>query len=252
MAIFSQIPALVQMAMSYSQMRMAKDFEKQAGARPIYERPDEVMDALNMARTRAARSEMPGLGEAREMQREAGASAMNTARQASRTPAEMMGMAANVSANQMRGANQIGMQNAAYIDSAERDYMNQTRAMGEYADKEFEMNKFLPYMQNMAAASALRGAGMQNFMGGTNDFFGGLDRQTQAIGSLLTGKPGMMSSGQSGSQSSGFSVPSSNFQTQQLPADNGVYLNPNTVLPGGFNYRTPRLDFNRAAYTGFN
>jgi hypothetical protein len=139
----------------------------------MYETPQEVLDALNLAKTRASRGEMPGQGIAREMTREAGASSMNIARQAARTPSDLIGAAVGLGGNQMRAANQMAMNTAQYQDNAENAVMGQLNNVAQYRDKEFMLNEREPYMQAMAASSALRGAGLQNAMSGIGDIAGG-------------------------------------------------------------------------------
>jgi hypothetical protein len=221
----AKMPALAQFGMSLYQMRMAKRFEEQAGERPEYQIPEEVQQALTLARARASRGDMPGASMAREMQREAAATGMDMSRRAARSPAEIMAAATGISGNQMRAANELGVQTARYTDMAERDLSGQLNQMGSYRDKQFDINQFQPYMQNMAAASALRGAAMQNFMGGTSDFFGGASRGTQAAGN-------MAQMGQFGS-----------FQTGQPQQPSGMLINPNQQLgnPFGIQIRQPNL-----------
>ncbi len=38
--------------------------------------------------------------------------------------------------------------------------------LAEYKDKEFQMNQMNPYQETMQAAEAMKGAGIQNLMGG--------------------------------------------------------------------------------------
>jgi hypothetical protein len=134
-------------------------------------------------------------------------------------------------------------QTARYTDMAERDLSGQLNQMGSYRDREFEINQFQPYMQNMAAASALRGAAMQNLMGSAQDFFGGASRNASA----------MENNPQFNNGFSGFNNTQSNAQSS------GVLINPNQQLgnPYGITIRQPNLDpsfnysTNRNSFTDF-
>jgi hypothetical protein len=137
----------------------------------------------------------------------------------------------------------MGLQNASYRDSTEQQYMGALNTAGAYSDKEFEINQMAPYMQHMAAASAMRGAGMQNFMGGTQDLFGGMQRQAEAAGSFMTGNPKMLAGGgamkQGGTQQSTFNPGYNMYSPDRFSA------------VGGFNYQSPALDFTRASFTQY-
>lgn len=232
------VPALTQMAMAAYQLRMARRFERQAGERPVYERPPEVNQALQLARTRSMRTEAPGMNIAREMMRESGASAVNAARQAARTPGDLSRAAVGVAEGQMRGANQMAYQNAQFRDAAEGQYMGALNTAASYSDKEFELNQMAPYMQNMAASSAMRGAGMQNVMGGVNDLFGGASKF--AMAKELQGNQ----MGQPMSAMQGMSQNNNRYTPGMFELQYGQQMMPNRFRQGQNN-----LDFSTAAFS---
>lgn len=226
-SIFAGAGSLVSTGAGIAQYISGRRRERNAGDRPQYQTPKEVEDALNLARTRASRGQMPGEGIAREMTREATASSMNVARQAARTPSDLIGAAVGLGGNQMRAGNQLALSRAQYQDNAEAQLTNQLGFTAQFRDKEFELNEREPWMQEMAAASAMQGAGLQNIVGGVGDLSGGM-------ANIFYGQ--YLKEGMQGNR----------FQPNQ-PSISGAGINPNVNLQNSFmnQVQPPRFNSRR-------
>lgn len=177
-------PAL-QTGLGIYQLAKANKFAK--AKRPNYMIPSDVTDNVNIAKNAYGASTMyglPGQGKVLASLYKNQANSLNKIGQSQQTPASALGTIAAVDANTKNATNSLGV-NAANFRAGQ---MNQTRGelmgakniLAGYKDKEFKYNKDDPYQASMAAASALRGAAI-------NNLFGGITSADNAM-ALVTGK----------------------------------------------------------------
>jgi hypothetical protein len=113
---------------------------------------------------------LPGMGRIQSGIAQSQAAAQQGIMQSQQSPsAQLLGMAA-VNANTNRAVADLGMQAAGFrqqnMDNARVGMMSAREALARYRDREFELNKLNPFMDEMYAKGALRGSSMQNVYGG--------------------------------------------------------------------------------------
>lgn len=157
-------------ALGVYQLAKAAQFAKKP--RPNYIVPKEITDNANMAKSAYGASTMyglPGQGKVLAGMYRNQANSLNAINQSQQSPTAMLGGIAAVDANTKNAANTLGM-NAANFRA---NQMRQTRGevyntggiLASYKDKAFKYNQDDPYQASMAAASAMRGAAINNLFG---------------------------------------------------------------------------------------
>lgn len=180
------LPAQIQkMVLAARQNKLAKKFEQQQ--RPTYETPTEIIEATDMARNAYLD---PNLRGQRLMEEKLGAQTAGLVREmkegAGGANALMAGLAGagrgmGTAMNQLNlAANQQNQMDQRMLDQA------LARQAG-YTDKEWELNKFQPYQDAAAAASALRQASATNLY----DSLKGIGGVAASTGMFAPGGEGM-------------------------------------------------------------
>lgn len=172
----------LQSAAGIAQYAKGRQLAKGA-VRPTYEIPKEIADNLSQAQMEALQGLPPeqvkqyvenvqrqvGFGLTALGERKAGIAGLATLTQQG-TDAYKDLLSADAAARQ---ANL-------------RQLMNAREQMAGYKEKEFELNKLLPYQEQVQAAQAMTGAGMQNIMGGLTSAQGALE--TKYLADIYAGK----------------------------------------------------------------
>ena len=125
--------------------------------------------------------------------------------------AEGMGAITDLYSNQMGQQQQIGIQNAAYKDQAQKDNMQNLNTAGEWEQKAWEVNEYNPYLQAQQKASQLDTAGrmgqwegLKTKMGSWAESFQGMGGALDDIGSEAAGLIGKGAPGIGGIVSAAF------------------------------------------------
>lgn len=176
-------PALItggaQTALGLYQLGKAAQFAKKP--RPNYTTPTAITDNVNLAKNAYGASTMYGLpGEGKILNRlgKSQANSINAINQSQQSPAAMLAGVSSVDANTKNTIAGLGVDAAKFrfnnMNTTRSGLMGANNILAQYKDKEFKYNQDDPYQASMAAASALRNGGINNFFGGSAAVLGGL------------------------------------------------------------------------------
>lgn len=159
------IPGIVQAGAGLAQLIKGSRGQKNL-QRPEYEMPAEAKNAYAMAAANYAdRANAGGANYQRQAIDMAAMNALGAATQRGGGLASVSSILAN-SNNAMQQAN-VGADNA--MQQRLMALMAQSQNVADYRDKEFQMNKYAPYVQKYNENREMLGAGMQNMFGGLNN-----------------------------------------------------------------------------------
>lgn len=169
-AVISAVPALYQAGSGIVQSITGK---KLRSKRPKYNIPGEAFQNLNDATSAYNASTaygLPGQGRIQNNLLQSQASAQQGIMQSQQSPsAQLLGLTA-VNANTNRTMADLGINSAQFrqqnMNQMRAGMMSAREALARYRDREFELNKLNPFMDEMYAKGALRGSSMQNVYGG--------------------------------------------------------------------------------------
>lgn len=194
----SQIPSMVyQFNLSKQQKEEADKLKKELDATDItYTRPDEISQNVNSAKMLANQ----GLPSA---QRQAAEQDIMRTQNFAVNAASERGGGLNAISNIQQSTGDM-YRNLASMDAQQRlqniqNLQNQQALAATYADKEYELNVYQPFMRKLQSMQDLKGASIQNRMGALNQN-SQLAQQIASAGLQASGQ-GMGYSG--GGQSSG-------------------------------------------------
>lgn len=158
------VPQLVKLFQSADQARKARQFA--STPRPSYEIPQAVKEYLNQAKFNAMASGLPGAGQLEAKQAQQQANAIGAIQRTQQSPSAMLAGIAAVDQNAKNGGLDLAVKGAQYRAGQQGQYYNALQQMGKQQMAQWEWNKKSPYLNAMAAASALRNASMRNLQGG--------------------------------------------------------------------------------------
>lgn len=161
-ALAGGISAGFQLYSGLKQLRQASQINP--GARPTYATPEAVKQATGIAQNNA-NSAMPGFGQAIAR---LGANTASTIKAAQETgsPNNALAVIAAAGDSQNNATNSLATQNAQFMRQGSMALMGQLNTVGQYQDKEWQLNKQKPYEDAVAAKAALTQAGNTNLAGG--------------------------------------------------------------------------------------
>lgn len=133
--------------------------------RPIYDMPEEVNQALNVAKNQAY-GNMPGYELAKSNIEQAGASQWSRARESASSGSDLLGFLAAQGVGQNRSMNQLAAQNQSYQSTMQQRLQQMLLNKAGWKDKEFQYNQAQPYAESQTAANVLTEGGIQNIFGG--------------------------------------------------------------------------------------
>ena len=141
--------------------------------RPNYEIPSTVGEELAMSRM-MANGRMPGINYAKMRLDQNAASAAYRMNRSASNPNQILAGAAAIQANSDVASR--GLLEAEAGDQYRRlaNLSRSLRMMGEYKDKEFQLNKMEPYQDKARTKAALVQGGLLNLFGGVGESMNGL------------------------------------------------------------------------------
>lgn len=169
----SVIPSAYKFFSGLNQVNQGKRMRSQL-VRPTYVTPNEIFKNTDLARTQFLDTRLPGQSVAENKLQGNTGQAINLANQYGRTPAEIMSVITGANANENNSFNDLATKASERQLMDLRNYQDTLNTEAGYKNKEFEYNKWLPYVQDAQAAAAMIGAGNQNIYGGINDATSGL------------------------------------------------------------------------------
>lgn len=157
------LPAIIQGFTGLSQLFQGKD-KLDGLQRPTYEIPNEVKQALTLARANYADQNMPGQAAMIDQNNLAAANAA----QAALAGGGGLSSIAGIQAAQSAQANKIGIEAQNYQRQDEQQYAQQLANMADYKQQEWQINTFAPYQEKYQEGRQQVGAGQQNLFGAAN------------------------------------------------------------------------------------
>ncbi len=146
---------------------------KQA-VRPSYQIPSAVNQYLANAQTMAQNQRLPGQSAIEENISGSTAQGVRAAQESANNPAALMATIAALNANQNNALTDVGVKGAEMQQNNQMNLQGALQNYAGYQDKAFDINQMQPYQQKAAAATALKGAGIQNIWGGVENAGGTL------------------------------------------------------------------------------
>lgn len=141
--------------------------------RPTYNIPSAENNYLANAQAMAQNSRLPGQSAIEENIGGSTAGAIR-AGQESGDPVAQMALLAGVNANQNQALTNVGVQGAQMQQQNKMNLQGALQNYAGYQDKAFDINSMQQFQDKTKAASALKGAGIQNLWGGLENIGGSL------------------------------------------------------------------------------
>lgn len=162
--------------------------------RPEMQTPEAINMMMQLSQGRQYQN-LPGMNIAQNQLGQSTASGLNAINEMS-SGAEGIGAIANLYSNQMKGQQNLAMQNAQYQDQNQQQYLGALNDLGNWQQKAWQWNKADPYLMAQEKASQLemmgrqgQWEGLKNKMGswaetfkGAGGFLGNLASQAGAAG----------------------------------------------------------------------
>lgn len=200
--------------------------------RPSYEIPEAVKQQVNQARYLASLRELPGQNV---MENRIGSNigkGVSELKNVSANPADLASNVAKMYSSGNDAINDIGLQ-AGQQWLQNQSLLNQNLGMlGQYQDKQFDINQMQPYRNNMAASSALREGAFRNLSSAGQNIASGIGGyanmmyQQEMLNDLLKKSGSAPSTINEGTtQTSGLDADSA-AQVQREDTSFGNYQNP--------------------------
>lgn len=169
-AVISAVPAVYQAGAGIVQSLKGN---KLRSKRPKYNIPGEAfqnVDDATSAYNASTAYGLPGQGRIQNNLLQSQATSQQGIMQSQQSPsAQLIGLTA-LNANTNRAMADLGMNAAQFrqqnMNQLRTGMMSAREALARYRDREFELNKLTPFMDEMYAKGALRGSSMQNVYGG--------------------------------------------------------------------------------------
>lgn len=145
---------------AYRQNDQAKKLSKTG--RPEYEIPPAVREAVNLARLQAANSKLPGQNLMEQKLDNTTSRGLAELKNVSTNPSQLAANAAKLYSYQQDAQNNLNIAGAQNYNNNQAMLRGQLGQLGQYQDKQWDYNKFQPYVNDMAASSALREGAFRN------------------------------------------------------------------------------------------
>jgi hypothetical protein len=145
-----------------------KKIKEQRANRPVYTRPNEVGQMMDIYRKQAGRSELPGQGLMEEKLGRSTAAGVRQVGKFASSSAGALGAITDIYGKEQDAIRDLGIQFAQYKDAAERQLASGYGQSAQYSDREFEINKMRPWETRMNELQSNKQAGAENFWGGVS------------------------------------------------------------------------------------
>lgn len=158
------IPSLAKMGTGIFQMARGGKYGQTP--QPAYEIPESLKQSLGIAKAEAGRTTLPGQERYEEQITGRTAEAMGQAKEMADSPSAVLGSLAGLYTGSNDQLKDLTISAANYRAQQQKNLQTQLGTMAQQELSKWEWEKAKPYMQSMAASSALKGSGMQNIMTG--------------------------------------------------------------------------------------
>lgn len=134
--------------------------------RPKYKIPGAIGEATSAARSLASNSIRPGDAQALANIRQSTSNSIDTVKGVSSNAAQILNAVNRINVNEQNALRGNSALNSEFSMWAKQQLPQQLNVLAGYQDKEFQINKFEPYMRKAELKSALIGGGLQNMYNG--------------------------------------------------------------------------------------
>ena len=176
------IMALAQVGLGIGQM--VKGAIGSLGKAPTMEIPKSATQALNIAKTQAGQSMMPGQKIMEDKLASQAAAASQRIMEASGGSGAALGGLAQVQRGLNDQLGNLAMNQASYIDQQKQGLRGELGNMANWEQQQFQMNQYQPYLHQMDASRRLTESGMQNLWGAAGNYVQGQETKKMWDGYL--------------------------------------------------------------------
>ncbi len=146
--------------------------QKNLGARPGYQIPEEAKRALALMQGLASSREMPGQAGMQAMMDLQAQKAFGNASRAATSSQDLLGVATNLGEQAQENQLNLGIQSAQNYQQRQQALYGALENMAGYQEKK-RADEQQNWYEKAQAAAAMRGAGMQNTLGAVQGLAGG-------------------------------------------------------------------------------
>lgn len=143
-----------------------KDFKSLMDNQPVYKRPEEYAQELEMRKQAAAQQQLPGQGYIEQNIGGATSQALSAAEKGAISSNVYQKSVGDILQKQLNAFQDLGLQSAQWQQSQKENLMNTMQRGAGYSDQEFMTNKLQPWEMKMNDAVSRRQAGGQMMFGG--------------------------------------------------------------------------------------
>jgi len=140
--------------------------------RPGYDIPEEYKQMLNSAKMQALQTQLPGQGLAEEKIGAATSKGLSYAKEATDSPASILGMTAALTGQEQEKMRDLGIAAGENYNTNQGVLRSALGTMGEQKLNKWQWEKQMPYQEAMETASGLQEAGVENMFKGLGDAAG--------------------------------------------------------------------------------
>ena len=137
--------------------------------RPEYQIPQGQVEALNNAKYMASQTELPGQNIMQQKIDQGSAGALANLKDVSQSGSALGSNIASIYRGNVGAQNQLNLAGAQNWNANQQNLRGELNNMATAQDKQWTINKFDPYKNNMAAASAMREGAFRNATAGVTD-----------------------------------------------------------------------------------
>lgn len=159
----SAISSIYSLAQGAKDRKLADELADQP--RPQYNIPQSQLSALRLAELRNLNRELPGEGLYQQRIGEQTATGLRFAQEGATGNAQMLATGAGIVQGGQEAMGNLGIASAQQQLQNEQMLMGQLGTIAGLEDRQWDINQYQPYREDMAAAAALRGSSEQNIYG---------------------------------------------------------------------------------------
>lgn len=162
------IPGIVQGVAGLGQL-IGGLFKKKP-KRPTYTIPESLKAATTQAAQQAGATSMPGQDVYQQQLDSNFSNNIEAARQVTDDPNKLLASVGRGLNSKNRASQNLSAASSEYRDRANQRYQSMLMRKAAAEDRQFQINKMQPYLDESAERSRMIGSGMQNAFGGLSNF----------------------------------------------------------------------------------
>jgi hypothetical protein len=139
------VPTTAKQRMQFAEDKMSS-LEKDM---PQYTRPGEISQYLEMAKTNANMTQLPGQGQMEQNIQQSSQNAISNIQDLTESPTSSLGALADVNRMEIGAFNNLQMQSANYYQSNQDRLAQALKENANYSDQEWNLNTYAPWQRKM-------------------------------------------------------------------------------------------------------